>query len=94
MNLRSNESTSTHVARDTASRGSSTASARLLLIRCARGAFGDVGYCAPFCACNDECAHPQSICDAFTQDAVRDLVAASGVCAPIYEESEGLACTD
>lgn len=58
------------------------------------GAFGDVGYCAPVCDCNEECAHPQSVCDAFTLDAVRDLLGASGVCAPPEEGSEGLVCTE
>ncbi len=58
------------------------------------GSLGDVGYCAPVCDCSNECAHPQSTCDPFAQDAVRDLLNASGVCAPRDESSAELTCAN
>jgi len=58
------------------------------------GSLGDVGYCAQVCDCNDTCGHPQAVCDAFTSNGVRDLLGASGVCAPTDEGVTDLACTD
>ncbi len=45
------------------------------------GSIGDLGYCGELCDCNDDCSHPKSVCDPFTE-ATRELLGRAGVCAP------------
>ncbi|HEX9619040.1 MAG TPA: hypothetical protein VF989_02830, partial [Polyangiaceae bacterium] len=57
------------------------------------GSIGDIGYCAELCDCDDDCTHPDGICDAFSSEEVRELLGKSGVCAPMNTSTgERLEC--
>jgi hypothetical protein len=42
---------------------------------------GDSGFCMELCDCNDQCAHPDAVCDPFDADVASELDR-SGVCVP------------
>jgi hypothetical protein len=44
--------------------------------------FGDAGFCVELCDCDDECGHPDAICDAFPSRTVQQ-VGRLGVCVPL-----------
>lgn len=53
----------------------------LCAIVTAGGSIGDLGYCTELCDCNQECTHPNAVCDPFTDADVVELLGYQGVCA-------------
>lgn len=42
---------------------------------------GDAGFCGQLCNCNDDCGHPDALCDPLSENAVRNIGRA-GLCVP------------
>lgn len=56
----------------------------------ATGSIGDVGFCGQLCNCNDECTHPDAVCDPFIDEEIMRLVDAAGTCvSALVEGSAG-----
>jgi hypothetical protein len=43
---------------------------------------GDAGFCMELCDCDDECGHPDAVCDGFSDDLVQ-VLGRRGVCVPL-----------